>query len=220
MSEKLWKRIEPLNLPRYIKNNDSCFHARDYISGGGYTSCETNQLISNFKKPLSKKKKEKEWWHRNQAVRTFKSEVAQFFMNPKIKTKLNTITAIPSSKIKDHSEYDNRFEDLFNELKKTNLNLFEEWPVKIKNNIEASHRGGERTPESIKANYIWEGFKKRDPKILFVFDDIITTGAHFRAMSDFLRDNKYEGYIVGLIWARAKQEGEDFFKMTDYNVWK
>lgn len=126
-------------------------------------------------------------------------------MNPKLKNKLNTITAIPGSKIKGQQEYNNRFEDLFNELKKTNIKFFEEWAVKIKKDVKASHQGGDRTPELIKSNYIWTGFKKEHPKILFVFDDIITTGAHFRAMSDFLRENKYKGYIVGLIWTRSIQ---------------
>lgn len=57
MSEKLWKRIEAPNLLRHIKDSDFCIRARDYISGGGYSSYETNQLISNFKKPISKMKR-------------------------------------------------------------------------------------------------------------------------------------------------------------------
>lgn len=217
MSDKLWKKIESPNLPKYIEETDFCIYARDYISGKNYNYCETNQLISNFKKSGLKKDKKNEWMYRNRAIEQFKLEIQQLFKQlfkkPDSKNKLKIITAIPSSKKKNEPEYNNRFEDLFNKLRKSDSSLIEAWPVEIKKTIQASHRGGERNPEYIKENYVWKGFKKRLPKILFVFDDIITTGAHFRAMSDFLRDNKYKGHIIGIIWARAKEDDTEWLKM-------
>ena len=94
--------------------------------------------------------------------------------------------------------------DLFEELLKSRPNLIIEWPVENKNTIEVSHASENKpTPEFIKNNYIWKGFKTRHPEILFIFDDVITQGTHFRAISDFLREKGYTGKIVGIIWAKT-----------------
>ncbi|MBC6415592.1 MAG: phosphoribosyltransferase [Bdellovibrionales bacterium] len=116
-------------------------------------------------------------------------------------TSLN-ITAIPSSKSKRDLEYDYRFEDLFKELLEIRPSLNIEWPVENKDTVKASHHGGPRNPETIKKNYIWKGFKKSLDKI-YIVDDVITTGAHFRAMCEFLTENGYKGKIVGLFWSRT-----------------
>ena len=50
--------------------------------------------------------------------------------------------------------------------------------------------------------HIWKGFKKSFDKI-GVIDDVLTTGSHFRAMSDFFKENGYEGQIIGIFLSRA-----------------
>ena len=183
---------------KHIKNDDICIYSREYVSEG-YTASQTNSLISNFKKsPFKKTTNPSEWWHRQKAIEQFKIEIEQLF-----RENLNiTITAIPSSKHKNDPEYDNRFEDLFNELLKSRANLNIEWPIEIKQTIQASHTGGKREPEYIKGNYTWKGFKQT-PKTLCVFDDVLTKGGHFRAVSDFLRENGYKGRIIGIFWSRT-----------------
>ena len=180
----------------HIKGDDTCIYSREYISEG-YITSQTNSLILNFKKsPV--KKKSSEWRYRQKAIEQFKIEIDQLF-----KENLSiAITAIPSSKHRSNTEYDNRFEDLFNELLKSRQGLKIEWPIEMTQTVQASHAGGERSPEHIKRNYAWKGFKET-PKRLCVFDDVLTTGAHFRAVSDFLRENEYKGQIIGIFWSRA-----------------
>ena len=211
MNNKKWKIIEP-PLPRHLKKSDICFHARDFISGEGYNYCETNDLISNFKKSGERKKNVDEWKHRNDAILRFKEEILHLFKE--VNQKTVTAMAMPSSKKEDHPGYNNRFEDLFKTLK-LNIDIIEECPVKIKNNIKASSQGGTREPKDIKNNYIWMDFKEKIPKVLWVFDDVITMGTHFRAISDFLRSNQYQGLIVGVIWARAKEKEGKGRKIVD-----
>ena len=129
------------------------------------------------------------------------------------------ITSVPSSKAKNDPDYDSRFEDLFTELLKSRPNLSDEWPVTIKKTVRTSRHGGPREPTLIKQNYKWNGFKKTTPpKILCIFDDVLTTGAHFRAMSDFLRENDYKGKIVGIFWAKtvwpSLEENEEWVKLN------
>ena len=190
----------------YLKKNDYCVYAREYKTHTDYRAGETNSLIVNFKKSPSVKNTN-QWKHRNNAIVRFRLEL-EYLFSPV--TSDITVTAIPSSKRKDDPEYDNRFEDLFKEcqniypskLYRNTLNV--EWPVEIKNTVPPSHTLKNRpSPAEIKANYIWKGFKGEPPRKLYVIDDIITQGAHFRAISDFLRDNQYEGQIVGVFWAKA-----------------
>ena len=197
-----WRKLpkKPLHCHRHINNDDICIYSREYISEG-YTASQTNSLILNFKKSPSKKANRSEWTYRQQAIEQFKNEIETLF-----KQDLSiTITALPSSKHKTDSEYDKRFEDLFKELLKSRPLLKVEWPVEIKETSQASHLGGERNPADIKKNYIWKKFEDSRIKRLCVFDDVLTTGAHFRAISDFLRENGYTGKIIGIFWARVIQ---------------
>ena len=203
-TSQLWNKLETPNSNPHIKDTDICLYAREYLSGNKNMSFsqlnETNRLIVNLKKSPEKKTKPKEWWHREQAVTKFKTETEQLFRE----TFNIAITAIPSSKHKDHSEYDNRFEDLFKELLKSWPNLTIEWPIEIKETVTATHfEENRKLPKDIKDNYIWKGFKK-SPEKLFVFDDVLTSGAHFRAVSDFLKENEYKGQIIGIFWAKTK----------------
>ena len=207
----------------HLKAEDRCFYAREYQAGKNWKAGETNQLISNFKKPRSLKTIESqgqtvqvvspEWSYREKAVQQFQKEWFCFFEDyiQQTSDREIAITSIPSSKAKTHPEYDNRFEDLFEAIAKTfskrypDVILNIEWPVKIKNTMPAFHisSANRLPPRKIKANYQWKGFKQQSPKNLFIIDDVITTGAHFRAMSDFLRENKYKGNIWGIFWAKA-----------------
>lgn len=198
MNEKIiWHILEQPHSHHYIEKDDYCLYTREYVSGYGYQGGPTNRLILNFKKSPNKKRTP-EWKYRIQAVETFKTEAEKLF-----KPDSNvSITAIPSSKQKTHPDYDWRFEDLFATLLKSRPNLSIKWPIKVKKTEQSSHRGGRRNPEEIKENYIWKGFEKI-PKRLCIFDDVLTTGAHFRAFSYFLKENGYTGQIIGTFWSRA-----------------
>ena len=193
-----WHILKQPHEYHYITGADYCLYKREYVSGYGYQGGPTNELVLNFKKNPDRKNKPLEWRHRMRAVKTFARESETLFpLNLNI-----SVTAIPSSKHKNDPGYDCRFEDFFKEFLKARPNLNIEWPIEIKKNIQASHHGGGRDPEDFKRNYVWRGFKK-NPKTLCIFDDVLTTGAHFRAISDFLKENEYKGQIIGIFWSRA-----------------
>ena len=199
MNKNVWHVLKQPHFHHHIKATDYCLCKREYVSGYGYKGGPTNQLILNFKKPPLKQKTF-EWKYRKQAVIRFKKEIESLF-KPDLKI---SITAIPSSKHRSDPKYDRRFEDLFQELLKSRPSLKVEWPIEVIKTLPSSHQEGRRDPEPIKRNYTWKGFsQKSPPKRLCVFDDVLTTGAHFRAVSDFLRENDYEGQIIGVFWSRA-----------------
>lgn len=70
--------------------------------------------------------------------------------------------------------------------------------------VTASHIGGSRTPATIASSYTFQGFTGNMPEFILVFDDVLTTGAHFRAFKDFLIQSGYTGKVYGLFWAKTK----------------
>ncbi|MBN8538468.1 MAG: hypothetical protein J0M15_15555 [Deltaproteobacteria bacterium] len=194
----VWKRIDSShNLP-HIMTNDVCIYAREYKAGQGYAAGETNQLILNFKMFVTFKGTNR-WRYRDRDVRKFAEEAAlNFGANSTV-----AITAIPSSKAKNDPDYTNRFEDMLTHLLTLRPNLIEEWPVELIQTVQASHQAGSRNPQQIQQHYRWRGFQNGVPQTLVLFDDVVTTGSHFRAMSDFIRSNGYTGNIVGIFWARS-----------------
>ena len=204
MTSPRWKKIE-LGKINYIKKTDFWVYAREYIPKRGYVAGETNSLIANFKKSYSKKNISEEWQYRTKALEKFKEEI--IFLIGDLKADI-AITAVPSSLKKDDPKYNHRFEDLFNLLKKSQSNLSIEYPVEIKKSTSPSHLSGNRDPNLLKKNYIWKGFKNKEPKTLFIVDDVITSGAHLRAMSDFILKNKFKGKIIGICWARSLNQDE------------
>ena len=88
------------------------------------------------------------------------------------------------------------------ELLKIRSDLNVEWPVSTKKTIQASHLGGERKIKRFMNNYVWKDFKKT-PEVLWIVDDVLTTGSQFRAVSNFLKNNKYNGEIIGVFWSRT-----------------
>lgn len=199
MSQR-WNRLTSEQAPAYayMKKNDFWVYAREYVSDIGYKGGPTNSLILNFKKPPSKKRKA-EWKYREKAVQQFKKDI-DILMGFKTQA---VLTSVPSSKKKDHPEYDNRFEDLFAEVKKSHPQWVIECPVEVKETIDPFHISGKRNLDVLKKNYVWKGFKNPEPAILYIFDDIITTGIHLRAMSDFLVQHNYKGKIIGICWAKT-----------------
>ena len=137
-----WKKCDQRRLP-YINEEDFWVYAREYARGKGYQGGPTNSLILNFKKPPSAKKDTVEWQYREDAVKKFTEDI-EILLGSITRV---VLTAIPSSKKKDDSKYNNRFEDLFTEILKAHPQWIVEWPIEIKESITPSHLSSEKDPD-------------------------------------------------------------------------
>jgi hypothetical protein len=197
-----WKKIdaiELLNLP-HLNSDDDCYYAKDYYSGTGYQGGEVNNDILNFKKAPNLPGQN----YRTEAIYKFAIEASVLIDCESKKT--YAVTAIPSSKSKSDPLYTKRFEDFFSELSKIRPCLDVIWPVSSKITITPAHIGGYRNPKNIEENYQFDGFKENAPDFILVFDDVLTSGAHFRAFKDFLIKSGYSGKVYGVFWAKSKKE--------------
>jgi hypothetical protein len=195
-----WKRIDLITYPTkvHLQETDECYYAKDYIAGAGFQGGIVNSDILNFKKTPTLSGQQ----YRTQAIQKFADEVSHFLDCDL--GKIFSVTAIPSSKIKTDSEYDNRFEDFFQELKKRCPCIDVVWPVIAMSSVPATHQSkSPRNPIMIMQNYQFNGFDGFTPDRLIVFDDLLTSGAHFRAYKDFLIQSKFKGEVIGVFWAKS-----------------
>ena len=215
---KHWKKLKQSDMPKHINKNDDCHYWGDYLSANTladdpiteFASMWTSQ-IHNFKKG-NDRKDNPEWYYRNAAVVFFAS-----ILSNSIKDNPTTgIMSIPSSKKSDDNSYDKRFEDLFKEFRTKSKQVKVISPIAIQETTTPSHAGGTRVPEEIRANYkLTKPHELLQLDKLIICDDVLTTGAHFRAVSDFITEiGNFKKSIIGLFFSKT------YFNKKPYTVFK
>ena len=190
-----WKRIEAASLqapPPLLTAEDYCYFAREYHKWKDYTAGQGNDLIKNFKiKPSVANYEKRKFW-KLQAVAQFATELAAFL------PKHAVVAHIPTSKRPDHVDFDPRFDLLFEQLKALRPDLRFEKPWDMNESHTAVHEGGNRSQEEFYAKLEWRGMAAHDGWI-FLVDDVITDGCHFKACQQLLRENGFP-HVAGVFW--------------------
>lgn len=184
-----------------LEAGDTCYYLFEYTSGRDYTFSTTNNLISNLKKPPTA----------SAAQRRYKAGAIAKCAND-LKSALNeewlkvaTVVPIPGSKAADHPDFDNRMERvgrlIHPQLSVRNLVLQSQTTISAH---EAAAAGARRlsVDELVQLYRIDENQTDPPPTTIGVLDDVLTAGAHFRAMKIVL-NRRFPGVpIVGLFVAR------------------
>ena len=89
----------------HLTPEDHCFFFGEYTARKGYSFSETNSLISNFKKSITKKHLP-EWRYKEHAVQRVVALFRESISDKSLKEM--TLVPIPPSKAKDDLEYDDR----------------------------------------------------------------------------------------------------------------
>jgi hypothetical protein len=192
-----WKKIDVVEAaPIYLDGSDNCYYAREYISNGGFKASETNQLISNFKKPVTARGTG-QWQYKEAAIRQFAKELLEVLPDDAI------IAQIPSSKCKTDPAYDSRVIDGLRLVmkRKPSIRLVE--PIEAVASTQAAHLGGTRNPLTIYNNLRWSGGLPDNANHIIFVDDVITTGAHYKACKRIVLENHTNIQVVGVNWART-----------------
>ena len=109
---------------------------------------------------------------------------------------------MPTSKSAEDPNYDPRFDELCRALRRRRPDLVVVQPIKCQGEDTASHLGGTRDPEIIFEGLLWEG-SDLSAQTVFLIDDLITSGAHFKACKKMVLEHMSGSQVVGLFWARA-----------------
>ena len=206
-----WKRIvKHLHDAPHISGQDECFFVMEYIRGGGYQASRANQLIINFKKSKNTQNPA-ETHHIDRSIDEFTAALTapiEYYCR-QLEQPVGLVS-IPRAKLKTDSGYSDGLEVVGLKLaSKFGNRIRLETPIVNKKSREKSSQTGETRNrqyiEGVKANFEWRGLHSR-PRILLIYDDVLTSGAQFTAVKEFINQNIDEPdrpKMVGLFWAKA-----------------
>lgn len=193
-------KLDELYLPDhwYLDAGDECYFGGEYTAGRGYSHSATNQLILNLKKKMDRRG-HADWKYKGQAIRQAArnlrdSLTGEFLANA-------TFVPVPPSKIVGDPEYDDRMTQVVQSL---GVDVDARELVIQTENMQDAHTAASRPgPSTLYNNYeIEESLVEPIPSQIAVVDDVLTTGAHFKAMKRILSGIYPDAKIVGIFVAR------------------
>ena len=184
----------------YLREEDDCYFFGEYVSGRGYQYSQTNSLIINLKKPVDRRSLP-EWHYKEDAIR----QVASAFRNVLRVSALDRLTfvPIPPSKAKEDPLYDDRLTRVLHQIRLSPPLDVRELIVQTRSTIAAHDAENRPNPAEIQAHYRLDpDVLEPTPALILVVDDILTTGAHFRAARNVLASAFTDTPIIGVFVAR------------------
>jgi hypothetical protein len=191
----------------YLKEDDECYFLGEYTARKGYTYSATNSLILNLKKDLETKGTS-QWRYKESAI---KEAAASFSnaINPEFLDK-TTFVPIPPSKSKTDPLYDDRITKLIQAIRLDPPLDVRELVVQVESTTPAHATDYRMNPTELERLYkMDQNLLKPHPNNVVLVDDVLTTGAHFRAAKSII-SNHFKGiHIIGLFVARRVPETID-----------
>jgi hypothetical protein len=192
----------------YLTPADECYFLGEYTARKGFAFSATNQLILNFKKSMNKRNS-LQWRYKEKAI----EEAAAAF-----RASLNSewldgaaLVPVPPSKSKSDALYDDRVVRMVRGIRAQPALDVRELLLQRTSTVAVHDQQNRPTPEQIQANYaIDQAICDPVPQVIGLFDDVLTTGAHFRAASTALQQSFPGVKIVGLFIARRVPEAAAF----------
>jgi hypothetical protein len=199
-------KIDELTRPdhTFLEPEDECYYLGDYNARRGFAFSEMNNLINNLRKPMDRRGRP-EWRHKDAAIlkcgRILREALNEDWL------RVATLVPIPSSKTHDDAEYDDRLPRILRELGRGRELDTRELVVMVRN-VPQSHLAEDRVSirELIDSMHIDQAAAEPEPHSIGIFDDVLTTGRHFRAVQSVLRERFPTVPIVGVFVARRVPE--------------
>lgn len=184
----------------HLSGEDECYFLGEYTARKGFAYSSTNNLISNLKKPMDRLGLP-EWRYKQNAIEQAANALAKAIGMDELGR--ITLVPIPPSKAKGDPLHDDRLMQMLEAIPASGKLDIREIVVQ-KMSTEPVHQSESRpTPEQIEAIYeIDHRLLKPDPALIAIVDDILTTGAHFRASKSKLSSYFPATKIIGLFVAR------------------
>lgn len=201
----------------HLEVDDECLFFGDYTARVGAAYSKTNQLIYNFKKPLSRKGKN-DWPYKARAIN---AAAAAFSDSIDVRFSNITLVPVPPSKLKTDPKYDDRLMEMLGKLKAPRGAVVDVRELVVQTEpMPAAHDSANRPPPSDweKVYAIDERLAENIPTWICIVDDLLVTGCRFRAMSNVLKKRFPQVRITGLFIARRVPlavDVEDIFDNPD-----
>lgn len=160
-----------------------------------------SSLLYNLKKPTDRKGTF-EWDYKEKAI-TKCSEFLNDF--PKFKGTKPVIIPMPPSKKKGTIEYDDRLVQIINKVENAIcLDIFD-----VKESVKSTHTQDQAKDLTAIQSNLEISENAQIPNLVYVLDDVFTTGAHFKAIKNKILEINPNAQVIGLFF--FKPEGEDYY---------
>lgn len=184
----------------HLTKDDVCYHLGEYRQRAGYSFSKTNSLISNLKKTLDKKG-QRGWSYKEKAIDTVAGNLRAILGKKAIEKW--TFVPAPPSKIKTDPLYDDRLVKILQKMG-AGYNIDIREMIYHLSSKEPDHTSDNRQSLSdLEANMrLDRSLLAPSPTNIIIFDDVLTTGAHFVVIKKLLKAQFPAARIIGLFVAR------------------
>lgn len=197
-SNKL-RKISELERPDHVflTEDDECYFFGDYTPRAGFKHSDTNQIIANLKKPPSFRG-QYAWKYKGQAIRICASVLAAS-LNKNAVNGLR-IVPIPPSKSPDDGDYDDRILQVA--LRATPFRTVELLTTRVTRDAAHCLNGG-RSIDNVYNSLNVYPERYDGGNICVLIDDVLTTGASFKACKRKVLENGQFDKVIGIFAARC-----------------
>ena len=164
-----------------------------------YSKYPTNGFISNFQIPVTCKTENTYRYKHKIAAMKYAAQALSELL-PSEWRDAGCFVPIPPSKVKSDKEHDSR---LLKALKAVKPPLADVRVLVLQKQNADPKQKGVRPEDRAENYYINEEEAAPEPQVIFVFDDVLTTGSHFKAMKMVLSDRFPDAQVYGIFLARA-----------------
>ncbi|MGM3411082.1 hypothetical protein [Ralstonia holmesii] len=197
----------------HLPANSICYFwgeytSRKHIQGPGWNASATNQLVANFKKKLDRREYP-EWRYKEEAIQRIGNAFSGFWDWNKLHEMGVALVPMPPSKARHDPMFDPRNMQVMNVIRdKTGVPLDIRDCLSFSGAFAASHESDSRpSPSELYAELAFDstlGRAEARPAAILLFDDVLTTGAHFVAATRKLRDAFPGIDVIGQFVARRQ----------------
>lgn len=200
-----WQKITDMSAAnhRCLEKDDFCIYYRTKERHVYDNFTETNSILANFKKrPALCRDNPQMAMYKQRGIRTITNDVIGFFER-NLGMSFLLIPAI-TSKATGDPEFDDRLIVVCARVSEALPNV--QYADLLYNDFSVcpAHAGGTRDVGAIAAHIgVRNDFDIHRFDYVFIFDDVLTTGAHFKACQQVL-EKTYGRRAYGLFWAREE----------------
>ena len=201
----------------YLKPEHRCYYWGEYTpwnytKGRANDFSETNRLISDSKLPMEVREVTTEWERKSKAILRISEAFAGFWRWRDLANK-SILVPMPTSKCLDDPLYDDRMERVVSgiaALANTPLNAAP--LIALDGSLKPSHSSDQRPkPQDIVRSIRIDrsAMPFETPEMVFLFDDVLTTGAHFVACATQIHQLYPNARVIGNFIARTRRPEPD-----------
>jgi len=191
----------------FIGANDAIFFLGEYLSGMGFGASSMNSHIVNIKRKPSECAARAEFgYYKDKSIKEIARRLTDA-VNPMLLEGVSFVP-VPPSRGKQDPEYDDRLVRILAQFHAGNKNKHVCEFLAQRETIRASHKSvGDRptVDELTQAMTVDETLAGSLRPTIAIFDDILTTGRHFRAAQALISKYRPDARFMGLFIARVRR---------------